>query len=254
MDIKKMISFALAAIISSFVPMAVCAEDYSADVSDAKPSNNWGQSIMIYTPYASMAYDTSGNFDPMLLTEDSEVVVGFELSATPEKLNGSPVELIWQTWEVDGKLLPGVSKGWNQVQPYEFDDTHAVFSYKDIVSVYGTDDFTSVFCIGIGDRLGGHNSPEVTVTSLTFTNIKGSEDETSEAEISETTVSVTEIVRVETTRASVTTAATTIQDDSGDGGFVSNMIFLALGCVGGFLVIVVVVLIVLFRKKNSYKG
>ncbi len=245
------------------------ALDYEADVSDAIPSNNWGQSVKIYTPYANTPEDTSGNFDPMLLTADSEVWVEYELSEIPKRFDQSPVELIWQTWEVNGKLPADVIRGWNQIQPYEYDETHAKFRYKDIVSGYGTDDFRSVFCICIGDRLGGHNSPTVTVTSLKFTNIQGSEDET---EAEETTGETTAETLTETTTEAVTTGetttvaqitttaaqpaettVTTVAETPKNGNIEASFMTAVVICIVAFLAVIVIVLLIVFKKNSGLK-
>lgn len=136
------------------------AEDYTFDISEPVQSNgSWGQSFTYYT-----ANDEGhpGNFDATWITPDSEVVVDYTYEGETSK---SPLELIWQTWDGPKEADPDVKGKWNRVSPYEYDETSAKFSYEDIVSAYGTDDFSTVYAINVGDT-----GVKLTVTGVTITN------------------------------------------------------------------------------------
>lgn len=138
------------------------AEDYTFDVSGASESGGkWGQSFICYTALGNEEY--SENFNPMWMTSDSEVIVDYTYTG---EANGSPVELIWQTWG-DGPVKPNpdVTKDWNKIAPYEYTDTEAKFSFSDIAASYGSDNFDTVYAICVGDT--GVN---LTVTGMKVTN------------------------------------------------------------------------------------
>ena len=148
------------------------AEDYTFDISEPVQSNgSWGQSFTYYT-----ANDEGhpGNFDATWITPDSEVVVDYTYEG---ETNKAPLELIWQTWDGPKEADPDVKGKWNRVSPYEYDETSAKFSYEDIVSAYGTDDFSTVYAINVGDT-----GVMLTVTGVTITNCDIVEETETEAE------------------------------------------------------------------------
>ena len=163
------------------------AEDYTFDVSGATETNGqWSQSFSYYTALGSEEF--AANFNPMWMTSDSEVIVDYTYTG---EANGSPVELIWQTWD-DGPAEPNpdVTKNWNKVAPYEYTDTEAKFSFSDIAAKYGSDNFDTVYAICVGDT--GVN---LTVTGMKITNCDitvPAETEAVEAETEAETEEVTE--------------------------------------------------------------
>ena len=191
------------------------AEDYTFDVSGASESNGkWGQSFICYTALGNEEY--SENFNPMWMTSDSEVIVDYTYKG---EANGSPVELIWQTWG-DGPVKPNpdVTKDWNKIAPYEYTDTEAKFSFSDIAASYGSDNFDTVYAICVGDT--GVN---LTVTGMKITNCNitapvqteeaAAEAET-EAQTEEETEAETEAETEEATEAE--TEAETQEEDAED--------------------------------------
>ena len=141
----KTMSAAAVGILSCAILAATAyAEDYTFDVSGASESGGkWGQSFICYTALGNEEY--SENFNPMWMTSDSEVIVDYTYTG---EANGSPVELIWQTWG-DGPVKPNpdVTKDWNKIAPYEYTDTEAKFSFSDIAASYGSDNFDTVYAI-----------------------------------------------------------------------------------------------------------
>ena len=159
---RTMCAAAVGILSCAMLAVTAYAEDYTFDVSGASESNGkWGQSFICYTALGNEEY--SENFNPMWMTSDSEVIVDYTYKG---EANGSPVELIWQTWG-DGPVKPNpdVTKDWNKIAPYEYTDTEAKFSFSDIAASYGSDNFDTVYAICVGDT--GVN---LTVTGMKVTN------------------------------------------------------------------------------------
>lgn len=182
------------------------AEDYTFDISEPVQSNgSWGQSFSYYT-----ANDEGhpGNFDATWITPDSEVVVDYTYEGETSK---APLELIWQTWDGPKEADPNVKGKWNKVSPYEYDETSAKFSYDDIVNAYGTDDFSTVYAINVGDT-----GVMLTVTGVTITNcdiVEAVETEAeTEAETEEDTEAAEETEETDAEEAAEETEAETEEE------------------------------------------
>lgn len=191
------------------------AEDYTFDVSGASESNGkWGQSFICYTALGNEEF--SENFNPMWMTSDSEVIVDYTYKG---EANGSPVELIWQTWG-DGPVKPNpdVTKDWNKIAPYEYTDTEAKFSFSDIAASYGSDNFDTVYAICVGDTgvnltVTGMKVTNCNITAPVQTEEAAAEAET-EAQTEEETEAETEAETEEATEAE--TEAETQEEDAED--------------------------------------
>lgn len=191
------------------------AEDYTFDVSGASESNGkWGQSFICYTALGNEEF--SENFNPMWMTSDSEVIVDYTYKG---EANGSPVELIWQTWG-DGPVKPNpdVTKDWNKIAPYEYTDTEAKFSFSDIAASYGSDNFDTVYAICVGDTgvnltVTGMKVTNCNITAPVQTEEAAAEAET-EAQTEEETEAETEAETEEATEAE--TEAATQEEDAED--------------------------------------
>ena len=215
---RTMCAAAVGILSCAMLAVTAYAEDYTFDVSGASESNGkWGQSFTCYTALGNEEF--SENFNPMWMTSDSEVIVDYTYKG---EANGSPVELIWQTW-ADGPAEPNpdVTKNWNKVTPYEYTDTEAKFSFSDIAASYGSDNFDTVYAICVGDT--GVN---LTVTGMKVTNCnitapvqteeaaaeaetEAQTEEETEAETEEATEAETEAETEETTETEATTTAET---------------------------------------------
>ncbi|MGN0695639.1 MAG: hypothetical protein ACI4J5_02615 [Oscillospiraceae bacterium] len=157
-------------IAASACSFAVFAEDYDADVSSAEKASDWGQTFKLY----------SDVFDPASLNEDSEIVVEYTLKLSGDSLTMYPVELIAQSWEVtDEESGEMISDGeiWGKIEPSEYDEKHAVFTYEDILAGYKAaapdpdiiTDLSGVLCLNVGAT----NQGTVLCTKFTVTNSKG---------------------------------------------------------------------------------
>ena len=116
------------------------AEDVKLDVSGAKEAKGWQQSVTIKRE----------DFDARRLSKKSTVKVAFD--AAGYEGEEQIVELIFQSW--DNTTSPNADeKGavWARVAPSEATATSAVFTYDEIVKAYGTDDFSQVMAICVGD-------------------------------------------------------------------------------------------------------
>lgn len=125
-------------------------KDIEIPINNAKMTNgSWEQSISL----------DKTDFDCSCITPDTIVKVEFELGAPASKLN-APVELILQNYTSDTQI-------WAKIAPfeYDYDKKSASFDYKSMVSSYGSDDFSTVDCLHIGDR-----GVYIKVTRLTITN------------------------------------------------------------------------------------
>ena len=212
---RTMSAAAVGILSCAMLAVTAYAEDYMFDVSGASESNGkWGQSFTCYTALGNEEF--SENFNPMWMTSDSEVIVDYTYKG---EANGSPVELIWQTWD-DGPAEPNpdVTKNWNKVTPYEYTDTEAKFSFSDIAASYGSDNFDTVYAICVGDTgvnltVTGMKVTNCNITAPVQTEEAAAEAET-EAQTEEETEAETEAKTEEATEAE--TEAETQEEDAED--------------------------------------
>lgn len=208
----KTMSAAAVGILSCAILAATAyAEDYTFDVSGASESGGkWGQSFICYTALGNEEY--SENFNPMWMTSDSEVIVDYTYKG---EANGSPVELIWQTWG-DGPVKPNpdVTKDWNKIAPYEYTDTEAKFSFSDIAASYGSDNFDTVYAICVGDTGVNLTVTGMKVTNCNITAPVQTEETAAEAETEAQTEEATEAETEEATEAE--TEAETQEEDEAE--------------------------------------
>ncbi len=190
--LSRIISSAAAgALAAGTISFCVFAEDVELDIEAVESNGSWGQSVIYHT---GRNEDQPDAFDPCTMTEDSVVQVTYESRADDDK---NHIDLIWQTWG-DHLTDPKPNADWNKVPPSHYEKGYSEFTYSDIVSVYGTDDFSEVYAICVGDC----GDTSVTVTKLVITNVgeASSAEETSAEE--ETTASEEESTSAEETTAS----------------------------------------------------
>lgn len=233
--IKRFCTAAAAALCAAALSVSVFAEDFEMDVSEAKQSTgSYGQSLLYYTCLGNP--DAADNFDPTTMTDDSEVRIEYTLegdyaTGADGYISASPVQLIWQSWK--GGAGNSTEDKWVQIAPYEFDEKSAVFSYDDIAAAYGTEDFSTVYAINVGDT-----GVKVTVTKMTVTNVR------SASTAAETEITESKAIEVTLTSAAIIENAPTETDAAP----------IVLGIVVGVAaVVVIVVLVVLTLKKSKRK-
>lgn len=229
MKISKIISGIAAGVFAAMcMTFTAFAEpqDLEPSVSRAVQTNGaWGQSVTY----------SNAEINPMGITPDTVIEVQYELEGDEALPGQYQVEIIFQNYNADPQI-------WAQVVPYEYDETHALFDYDAMVLAYGSDDFSTVNNICIGDR-----GVKMTVTYVKVTNYDPPAKETvTEAE----TEAETEITEAETeapveTAAAETTAASTPTANSG------NNVVLIIIIIAAVVVVAVVVVVIIVTKKNK---
>lgn len=161
MNIKRIIACTVSTLIAaSMSTISAFAEDFSFDMTKARPTYGGGQAYTSYTRLDNERRDKN-NFNPLWLTENST----FEIEYTTEgDFINAPVRLILQSWT--GELVDSKEDKWIPIEPTSFDDTKAVWDYDTLVAAYGSD-FSDVYSLVIGD--GDMNS--LTVKSMIATNL-----------------------------------------------------------------------------------
>ncbi len=229
---KKLIRAVLAAAVMcvTALTMSLCVsaetEDVELPVIRAKAtSGSWGQSI---------TYD-KGGFDCGRINKDTVIEVEFELDGEWNK-TGAPIELILQNYSTASPEI------WAKVEPFDTDfATYANFGYDEMVTMYGSDDFSTVDNMCIGDC-----GVVITVTKVTVKNCDKVEVTTTTA--SETTTAATESV---TEAAPAETEATTTASAGNEsGGGIPIVLIVVITVV--VAVVVVVVIIVMKNRKRFY--
>lgn len=230
MKISKIISGIAAGVFAAMcMTFTAFAEpqDFEPSVAKAVQTNGtWEQSI---------TYSNS-DINPAGITPDSVFEVQYKLDGDEALPNQYQVELIFQNYTADPQI-------WAQVVPYEYDETHALFDYDAMVLAYGSDDFSTVNNICIGDR-----GVKMTVTYVKITNYdppaKETAATTAETEV-ETAAEITEAPAE--TAAAETTAADTGTPEASSG----NSVVLIIIIIAAVVVVTVVVVIIIVTKKNK---
>ena len=230
MKISKIISGIAAGVFAAMcMTFTAFAEpqDLEPSVAKAVQTNGaWEQSITY----------SNTDINPAGITPDSVFEVQYELDGDEALPNQHQVELIFQNYTADPQI-------WAQVVPYEYDETHALFDYDAMVLAYGSDDFSAVNNICIGDR-----GVKMIVTYVKITNYdppaKETAATTAETE-AETAAEITEAPAE--TAAAETTAADTGTPEASSG----NSVVLIIIIIAAVVVVTVVVVIIIVTKKNK---
>lgn len=192
-SLKLLAMAAAGAAVMSAAALTVSAEDTELSFEEKASTGSWGQSVTYYTARND---DQPNAFDPCTMTESSVVQVSYETDLNDDN---NHIELIWQTW---GDHVTSPAGDWNKIPLSEHSKGYSEFTYADIVSAYGTDDFSEVFAICVGDN----GDAPVTVTKIVITNVSAggaaaAVTEETEAETEEVTEAETEAETEEETEA-----------------------------------------------------
>lgn len=228
MKITKIISAAavgiFTAICMTFTAFAE-PQDFEPSVARAVQTNGaWGQSV---------TYSNS-DVNPLGITPDTVVEVEYELEGDEALPDQYQVELILQNYNADPQI-------WAQVVPYEYDDTHALFDYDAMVLAYGSDDFSGVGNICIGDR-----GVKMTVTYVKITNYDPPVPETAAT----TAEAEEEVTEAETEAPAETTAAETTAAPS-ESASSGNSVVLIVIIIAAVVVVAAIVVVIIVTKKNK---
>lgn len=220
------VTAAAAAVFCSVFTAFAEPSDFEPSVTRAIETNgSWGQSITF----------SNSDINPRGIGPDTTIEVEYELSGEPALPNQYQVELIFQNYDADPQI-------WAQVVPAEYDDTHAVFDYDAIVLAYGSDDFSTVNNICIGDR-----GVQMKVTYVKVTNYDPPVPETTVTE--ETTQESAEEASETEASASEATLATT--EASADEPAETNNVVLFIIIIGAVVLVAAIVVIVVVSKANK---
>lgn len=228
---KKILKTALTAavVFLTAAVMTVCVsaetEDVELNTSLAKLTNGaWQQSVTY----------TKDQFNCDRITPDSIVYVEFELDGEWTG-SGAPIELIFQNYTTADPAI------WAKIPPFELTENSASFRYEEMLAAYGSEDFSTVDAIHIGDC-----NIAMKVTKLTIKNCNVVE------KVTTTTTEATTTAAETTAAAETTTAAeTTAAPESNESGGKIPIIPIVIATVV-VAVIVVVVIIVLKSKRRFY--
>lgn len=230
MKISKIISGIAAGVFAAMcMTFTAFAEpqDLEPSVAKAVQTNGaWEQSITF----------SNTDINPVGITPDSVFEVQYELDGDEALPNQHQVELIFQNYTADPQI-------WAQVVPYEYDETHALFDYDAMVLAYGSDDFSTVNNICIGDR-----GVKMIVTYVKVTNYDPPAKETAATTAETEAEPAAEITEAPAeTAAAETTAADTGTPEASSG----NSVVLIIIIIAAVVVVTVVVVIIIVTKKNK---
>lgn len=230
MKISKIISGIAAGVFAAFcMTFTAFAEpqDLEPSVSRAVQTNGaWGQSVTY----------SNAEINPMGITPDTVIEVQYELDGDEALPGQHQVELILQNYTADPQI-------WAQVVPYEYDDTHALFDYDGMVLAYGSNDFSEVGNICVGDR-----GVKMTVTYVKITNYDPPARETAATTVE--TEAETEITEAETEAPAETTAAETTAAGTPTANSGNNVVLIII-IIAAVVVAAVVVVVIIVTKKNK---
>lgn len=153
--ISKLLSAAavmLLALIMSAVTAFAAEDDILVFEGEGKSNGSWGQAYNL-----NIRSDEKNAQLMLMLNENSKVYVDFELEGTPT-INTQGIEFILQKWEKEGG-----DQIWAQTPPSDITDGVATFDYAAMVDAYGSDDFSTVDQIFMGDT-----GAVLTVTKVVF--------------------------------------------------------------------------------------
>lgn len=230
MKISKIISGIAAGVFAAMcMTFTAFAEpqDFEPSVAKAVHTNGaWEQSITY----------SNTDINPAGITPDSVFEVQYELDGDEALPNQHQVELIFQNYTADPQV-------WAQIVPYEYDETHALFDYDAMVLAYGSDDFSTVNNICIGDR-----GVKMIVTYVKITNYDPPAKETAATTAETEAEPAAEITEAPAeTAAAETTAADTGTPEASSG----NSVVLIIIIIAAVVVVTVVVVIIIVTKKNK---
>lgn len=212
---------------------AFAADDYIMFEGEGTSPKEWGQAVTYY-----IQEHTNAGIKLTDLKEGSKIIVEYSVNGED---NGNDIELIFQTWTDEVR--------WKQIQPAENSDGTAVFLYDDMVSTYGSDDFSTVEAVNVGDR-----GTMITVTKVAI-DLSGdglsdfAEDIETEAETEEDTAEAdqTEAENEEVTETTAEAEETTVAEDEAP----KKAPIIPIAIVGVVIIAGVVVFFVI-KSRNKY--
>ncbi len=223
--IKAVLTAAALCVMAVMTSICVSAETEDVELSTvlAKTTDGgWGQSV---------TYPKS-SFDCSRITADTVIEVEFELDGEWTG-SGAPVELVFQNYSTADPAI------WAKIEPYDSDmETYAKFRFDEMAISYGSEDFSTVDNMCLGDC-----GIKMKVTKFVVKNC-------TKVEITTTTAATTTTAVETTTAATDTTTAAVTEAEPESGGSIPIIPIVIVTVV--VAVIVVVVIIVLKNRKRFY--
>jgi len=220
------------------------ADDYIMFEGESASQKAWGQAVTYY-----IQQHANAGIKITDLKEGSKIIVEYSVNGDD---NGDDIELIFQNWQEEDGSGENL---WKQIQPAENSDGTAVFLYADMVSTYGTDDFSTVKAVNIGDR-----GTPITVTKVAI-DLSGdglsdfAEDVAeTEAETEEDTAEAEE-TEAETEKITETTAAdeeTTAAEAASDEEAAPKKFPIVPIVIIGVVLVAGVVVFFVIKSRNKY--
>lgn len=217
---------------------AFAADDYIMFEGEGTSPKEWGQAVTYY-----IQEHTNAGIKVTDLKEGSRIIVDYSVNGDD---NGQDIELIFQSWTDEVR--------WKQIQPAENAGGTAVFLYDDMVSTYGSDDFSTVEAVNIGDR-----GTPITVTKVAI-DLSGdglsdfAEDVETEAETDadsanadETEAETEKVTETTTEAAEETTAAETEAEEEAPAKAPIIPIVIV-----GVVIIAGVIVFFVIKSRNKY--
>lgn len=146
------VAVTLLTVIMSAVTAFAAEDDILVYEGEGKSNGSWGQAYNLNIrgndKYANLI---------LMLGENSKIYVDFEVEGTPTT-NTQGITFILQKWEKEGG-----DQIWAQTPPTDVTDGVATFDYASLADTYGSDDFSTVDQIYVGDT-----GAVLTVTKVVF--------------------------------------------------------------------------------------
>lgn len=234
----------LIALIMSAVTAFAAEDDILVFEGEGKSNGSWGQAYNI-----NIRADEKNAQLILMLNESSKVYVDFELEGTPT-INTQGIEFILQKWEKEG----GDQK-WAQTPPTEITDGVATFDYASMVDTYGSDDFSTVDQIYIGDTgavltvkkiVFDINGDGVNGDTVDIPEIKSEPGTAEETTVTEEEKSEETTKKADEDKAEETTAEAEEEESSSGGVNVVLIVVIAV------VVIAAVVVVVVLKTRKRY--
>ena len=177
-------------------------------------------------PWVSFSFGME-HYDTTKFSDNTEIIVTYtsEFTASendiPEEEESyrseCPIELIVQSWSnPDTPMVNATGGVWAKVVPYEWGDGTAKFSMADMITAYGTSDFSGVDALNVGAT--GH--AVLTVTGFKITNCAD-----------DIYIEMTDAERAEAYK---------------------NALIIVLASALAIIVIIIVVFMIILKRKTSY--
>lgn len=150
--LRKMSAMVCAAAMSATLAINVSADAFIFDMEKAHETYSGGQAYS-YLFRNDMERRDKYNLDTAWLTPGCSFELEYEWSGKIGEEWAAPVALCFQSWndETLGVEKADFNDGHVEVEPRTWTDTTALFTYDDIVTAWGSDDFSRMYSFQVHD-------------------------------------------------------------------------------------------------------